>query len=86
MRLISIYTAAGQLEAEMIKTFLESHNLQVVLNQESIGRTLGLSAGYLGEVDVLVPETHVSKAHELISAMEQGEYSDMSGIELADGP
>ncbi|MEA3328063.1 MAG: DUF2007 domain-containing protein [Chloroflexota bacterium] len=84
MKLIKVYTASGQLEAEMIKTFLESQDLQVILNQESIGRTLGLSAGYLGEVDVLVPESHASKASELIIAMENGEYSDIPNGEFSD--
>ena len=84
MNLINIYTAAGQLEAEMVKAFLESKDIQVILNQESIGRTLGLSAGYLGEVDVLVPESQAIKASEFIASMESGEYSDSPNIELTD--
>jgi len=84
MNLINIYTAAGQLEAEMVKAFLESKDIQVILNQESIGRTLGLSAGYLGEVDVLVPESQVIQASEFIALMESGEYSDSPDIELTD--
>jgi len=86
MELISVYTASGQLEAQMIKAFLESNALQVVINQESIGRTLGLSAGYLGEVEVLVPETQAEKASELISAMENGEFSDLPNVEPQDTP
>jgi len=84
MNLINIYTAAGQLEAEMVKAFLKSKDIQVILNQESIGRTLGLSAGYLGEVDVLVPESQVIQASEFIALMESGEYSDSPDIELTD--
>jgi len=84
MKLISIYTASGQLEAEMIKSFLESRGIQVFLNQESIGRTLGLSAGYLGEVDVLVPESHASKASELIIALEKGEYENLPNSSYPD--
>lgn len=86
MDLISVYKASGQLEAQMIKAFLESNAIQVVLNQESIGRTLGLSAGYLGEVEVLVPETQVEKASELISAMENGEFADLPDVEPLDNP
>lgn len=77
MKLIKVYTASGQLEAEMVKTFLESRDVPVVLNQESIGRTLGLSAGYLGEVKVLVPEPLAEKASEFLSAMENGEFIDL---------
>lgn len=81
MKLIRVYTASGQLEAQMIKTFLEAKDLQVALNQESIGRTLGLSAGCLGEVDVLVPESQAINASELISAMENGEFTDIPNDE-----
>ena len=86
MELISVYTASGQLEAQMVKAFLESNALQVVLNQESIGRTLGLSAGFLGEVEVLVSETQAEKASELISAMENGEFADFPDVEHRDTP
>lgn len=74
MELISVYTSAGQLEAEMIKAFLEAKGIEVVLNQESIGRTFGLSAGRLGEVDVLVPESQASQAKDYLRAMINGEY------------
>ena len=81
MKLIKVYTASGQLEAEMVKTFLESRDVPAVLNQESIGRTLGLSAGFLGEVKVLVPETFAEKASEFIKAMENGEFIDLPASE-----
>lgn len=74
MKLISVYSTAGQLEAEMVKAFLESQGIQVVLNQESIGRTLGLSAGRIGQVAVLVPESQVTEANSLLIAMADGEY------------
>lgn len=74
MKLVSIYSAAGLLEADMLKAFLEAQGLQVVLNQESVGRTLGLSAGILGRVDVLVPHDQVSDAKALITAIQEGEY------------
>lgn len=82
MKLIKVYTASGQLDAEMVKTFLESRDIPAVLNQESIGRTLGLSAGFLGEVKVLVPETLVEKAREYLLAMESGEFIDLPSSEL----
>jgi hypothetical protein len=76
MELISVYTAAGQLEAEMTKAFLEAKGIEVILNQESIGRTIGLSAGRLGEVEVLVPESQAVEAKNYIRAMFNGEYEN----------
>jgi vacuolar-type H+-ATPase subunit B/Vma2 len=76
MKLIQVYSTEGQLEAEMIKGFLEAQGLNVTLSQESIGRTLGLSAGRLGQVKVLVPESQVTSAVELLEAMERGDFED----------
>lgn len=91
MRLISVFTAAGLLEADMLKAFLEAQGLQVVLSQESVGRTLGLSAGMLGKVEVLVPEAQVADAKRLIDEIEEGEfynteYYDNPDIPSSDNP
>jgi len=74
MNLVSIYMAAGQLEAEMIKAFLEAQEIPVTLNQESVGRTFGLSAGRLGEVQILVPETQSDEAEKILKALFEGKY------------
>jgi hypothetical protein len=83
MKLISIYSAAGLLEADMLKAFLEAQGLTVFLSQESVGRTLGLSAGSLGMVDLLVPEEQVGQAQQLIDRIEAG---DFEGTEYTDDP
>jgi hypothetical protein len=74
MKLVSVYMTFGQLEAELMKAFLEAQGLDVEISQESVARTMGLSAGKLGEVQVLVPEDQVPSALEYIRAMEAGEY------------
>lgn len=83
MKLISVYSAAGLLEADMLKAFLEAQGLTVVLSQESVGRTLGLSAGSLGMVDILVSEEQVAQARQLIDEIADG---DFEGTEYADYP
>ena len=77
MELVSVYSAAGLLEADMLKAFLEAQGLQVFLSQESVGRTLGLSAGSLGMVDILVPETQVALAKELIDDIAAGKFEEV---------
>jgi hypothetical protein len=76
MNLIQVYATEGQLEAEMIKGFLEAQGMDVVLSQESIGRTYGLTAGRLGQVKILVPESQVEEATSILEAMERGDYED----------
>jgi hypothetical protein len=77
MKLVNIYSAAGLLEADMLKAFLEAQGLSVFLSQESVGRTLGLSAGTLGKVDVMVPKEQVSEAKALLTAISEGDFDDI---------
>jgi hypothetical protein len=74
MKLVSVYAAAGLLEADMLKAFLEAQGLQVFLSQESVGRTLGLSAGSLGMVDILVPDFQVAEAKQIIDQIADGTF------------
>ena len=76
MKLVKVYTTAGDLEAEFIKGFLHGQGIEATLSQESIARTLGLTAGRLGQVKILVPEEQAEEALELLKAMESGEFED----------
>jgi hypothetical protein len=76
MHLVSIYSAAGLLEAHILKGFLEAQGLQVYINQESVGKTLGLSAGSLGMVDILVPDSQAAEASNLIDRIAAGEFEN----------
>lgn len=77
MKMISVYTAAGLLEADMVKASLEAQGFDVVLTQESLGRTMGFSAGRLGKVDILVPESQVEEVRAFLKAVEDGEFDDI---------
>ncbi len=87
MKLINIYTAAGQLDGEMIKAFLKAQGFQAEITQESVAKTIGLSAGKLGEVQVLVPENRAYEAAACLKRMEAGEYenSDFREMPTSDG-
>jgi len=69
---VEVYSANGQLEADMIRLMLEASGLHVITNQESAGAVYGLTVGPLGEVRILVPETEVEEANTLLQAMEEG--------------
>ncbi len=83
MKLIAIYMTAGMLEAEMVKAFLEAQGFDVILSQESIAQTMGLSAGKLGEVKVLVPSEQEEEARDVLEAMQRGDFEDPGTQEQA---
>lgn len=67
-----VYVASGGIEAESVKILLESFGLKAYINQESAGKTYGLTVGPLGEVEVLVPSDQVEEALKIISDMNSG--------------
>jgi hypothetical protein len=73
-----IYVASGQLEAQVIKTKLESFGIPVLLDYESLGVVIGLTIDGLGEVRVLVPRNRAAEAQlllkeELLEEDDEGE-------------
>lgn len=77
-----VYLASGRIEAESIKILLESFGITAFINQESAGRTYGLTVGPLGMVEVLVPNEQVSQAKKVLEDMESGKLelgNDQSG-------
>ena len=71
---IQVYTANGQLEAEMIRLFLESKEIQAVAYGESLGSVYGLTVGPLGEVKIMVPAYQAENARQILKDMEDGKY------------
>lgn len=78
MRNEVVYVASGAIEAESVKILLESFGLKAFVNQESAGRTYGLTVGPLGEVEVLVPTDQVEEALKIISDMNSGRLEEPS--------
>ncbi len=72
--LTPIYQAGNKFEAETIRLLLESFEIPVELIGESVGKTMGLGGGPLGEVVVYVPANHVKEARDIIARMEKGEF------------
>lgn len=74
-KIIAVYQVSGQLEGEMIKSFLEAHDIPTGLAQESAGIVYGLTVGALGSVDVLVSEEYAEKARQLLEEYESGKIN-----------
>lgn len=83
---VEVYSANGQLEADMIRLMLEASGLHVITNQESAGAVYGLTVGPLGEVRILVPENEVEEANGLLQAMEEGKLESDLPLDNTDEP
>jgi hypothetical protein len=76
---VEVYSANGLLEAETIKIFLEAYGMTVMITQESVGTTYGLTAGALGMSHIYVPADQEKEALELLSSMEKGDFDPGTG-------
>lgn len=81
---VLVYVAEGKLAAEMLKLTLESFDVKVILAQESLGGTYGLTAGPLGETNIFVPKSQLDAARDILQAIENGSLEALSGPEDSD--
>jgi ribose 5-phosphate isomerase B len=64
---VTVYVAANQLEAQVIRSLLESEGIPATLRYESVGLVYGLTVDGMGETRVLVPARLQSEAERVIS-------------------
>lgn len=64
------HIAQGELEANVIKSHLESEGIPVLLQYESAGRVFGLTVDGLGEIRILVPPELAEEAKRIIKPKE----------------
>ena len=64
--LIRVWKAAGYLDAQIVKGYLESFGLEVFTFEESVGLTFGLTATPLGEVEIFVRKENEDEAREYL--------------------
>ena len=63
---VVVNTVSGSLQADILRTLLESRDIKVFLNQEGAGRAYGINVGPLGEVQILVPESQSQEAKQIL--------------------
>ncbi len=66
----------GELQAELLRGLLEAHEINVYLAIEGAARAIGITAGPLGEVDIMVPEEQLEQALEIIKSYHAGEFEE----------
>jgi hypothetical protein len=70
-KLVVVYKAAGELEAQVIKSKLTSSGIPAILQNEALG-TLGFTVDGLGEFRVLVPEGWEGEARSVLTDSSAG--------------
>lgn len=57
----------GSMEAEIIKSKLESFSIPVLMQYESAGRIFGITMNGLGKVRIMVPESFLEEARKILA-------------------
>ncbi len=78
---VRIYTAQGQLEANVIKSRLESEGIPVLLQYESLGVVFGLTVDGLGQVKVMVPAPLEAEARALLEEFQEDDGPDVTSAD-----
>lgn len=77
--LVLVWRASGQANAEMIKMYLESFGIQVIIYGESVGSAYGLTSTPLGEVELLVPKSQSQDAMHHLEEINESSDPDLDG-------
>ena len=70
-----VFVAAGEIEAQQIRAFLDAHGIPSRFRGEALRKTHGLTLDGLGQVEILVPEEFVEQARELLASADAGELA-----------
>ena len=68
----------NQIEADILKGYLESCGIKVTFRSESIGQVHGLTSGPLAEVEVFVREEQYDEAKERLEELKSNGGSSIS--------
>lgn len=86
-----VHTAAGMLQANLVKAMLEAAGLPVLVYGESAATVYGFTVGDMGRVELWVPADRLAEAEEIVADFEKsGDESRsndaMQGDEGAEAP
>jgi hypothetical protein len=70
-----VFVAAGEIEAQQIRAFLDAHGIPSHFRGEALRKTHGLTLDGLGQVEILVPEEFVEQARELLASADAGDLA-----------
>ena len=68
-----VFVANGQVQAELVRSFLQASGIGCILRGEALSKTHGLTLDGLGRVEVLVAQADEDRARALVASAENGE-------------
>jgi hypothetical protein len=72
VELVEVFTAQGEMDAQMIRSVLESDGIESMLSGESVRLTHGITVDGLAVVKILVREEDEARAREVIAVFLDG--------------
>ena len=75
-KFVEVYTAKGMLDAETVRLYLKSYEIEATVYQESVGIVYGLTMGELGAAHIYVEEKDFQFASQLIRKLADEYYPD----------
>jgi hypothetical protein len=69
-----VFTASGEIHAQQVRAFLEAAGISTATRGESLRHTHGLTVDGLGAVEILVAETDIERARQLLASAESGDF------------
>lgn len=79
---VEVCVAANDLEAQVVKSFLESNGIPVMLQGDAVSKVYGFTIGGMAEVRVFVPDALAAKAIELLESGGEEEEEEEDEDEL----
>jgi hypothetical protein len=70
--IIVIESISDVLEAEILRSLLESHGIHVLLSREAASTAIGLTVGPLAQVNLLVPQSQAEEAKKILDDYYKG--------------
>ncbi|MFC2122381.1 DUF2007 domain-containing protein [Bacteroidota bacterium] len=78
-KMVEVYRAAGEMEAQVIKGLLESYGIASLLKSKAAPSVHIFSVDGMGEVRVMVLESMAEKARSLIQGGDDAQMAGQSG-------
>jgi predicted Mrr-cat superfamily restriction endonuclease len=68
---VELTVVEGMMEAQIIKSKLESFEIPCMLKFEAVGRVMGITTDGLGQVQIMVLPEHFDRAREIIEIIKE---------------
>lgn len=75
-QLVPVFHTNNEIEANTLSGLLKSFNIESLVSKESYARTMGLTVGKIGEIEILVAAEDEIAAREILESYEKGDLEN----------